>query len=185
MITCEETNHVLSITLCTSCYHMINSSDIKVNILMPTCHFEMDSRLPASLVHSVVAEAEVHKKLPKYSLDKILGDFGMEPPSKRVKGKEPKYNLEIPSSSMYNQIKEPVNVSTMLDPFPIQDGGDQSDCTGMNQLEQKNLQDTLEQIEQDVTTIKSSIVQKKPKMTLHQLNVKLDTIISILNKWDI
>ena len=144
----------------------------------------MDSRLPTSLVHSIVAEAGVHKKVPKYSLDKILRDFDMEPPAKRVKGKEPKYNLETPSSSMHNQIQEPLNVSTMLDPFPIQDGVDLTECTGMNQMEQKNLQDTLQQIEQDVTTIKSSIEQKKPKMTLHQLNAKLDIIISILNKWD-
>ena len=45
----------------------------------------------------------------------------------------------------------------------------------------KSLQNTLDQIEQDVTTIMSSIAQKKPKVTLHQLNTKLDFIISILN----
>ena len=52
------------------------------------------------------------------------------------------------------------------------------------QMEQKNLQQSLQQIEQDVTTIKSSIAQKKPKITLHQINEKLDIVISILNKWD-
>ena len=125
----------------------------------------------------------------------------MEPPEKKMKGKElPKYDLnrlieqsgylemEIPSSSMHNQTKEPMNVPIMYEApsmvHPVQDVGDVPECTGMYQVEHKNLQDTLEQIEQDVTTIKSSIVQKKPKMTLHQLNIKLDIIISILNKWD-
>ena len=51
-------------------------------------------------------------------------------------------------------------------------------------MESKNLQDTLNQIEEGVTSIKSSIEKKKPKMTLHQLNDKLDIILSILNKWD-
>ena len=52
--------------------------------------------------------------------------------------------------------------------------------TPVQNVEPKSLQNTLEQIEQDVTTIMSSIAQKKPKVTLHQLNTKLDFIISIL-----
>jgi len=83
----------------------------------------------------------------------------MEPPSKK-RANELVFDSETPSSlqdetSMLNAPAEP-----------------------------KNLQDTLNQIEEDVTMIKTSIEKKKPKITLRELNVKLDTIIAILNKWD-
>ena len=53
-----------------------------------------------------------------------------------------------------------------------------------NHEDANNIRNFLSQIGEDITTLKTSILDKKPKMTLSKLNEKLDKIISILEKWD-
>lgn len=88
----------------------------------------------------------------------------MEPPTKK-RGSEPIFDSGTP---LYQDMSQTPTMCEISNPS----------------VETKNLQDTLNQIEEGVTSIKSSMEKKKPKMTLHQLNEKLDMILSILNKWD-
>ena len=74
--------------------------------------------------------------------------------------------------STYSETPEMQEMQDMLTQFPIQDSA-----------EQKTIQTSLEQLEQDVTSIKSTLEQKKPKVTLVQLNNKLDVVIEILRSW--
>ena len=55
--------------------------------------------------------------------------------------------------------------------------------TQENPMKPISLQEALVQIGNDVTTIKSTITHKKQKVTLHQVNEKVDLIINILNSW--
>ena len=50
--------------------------------------------------------------------------------------------------------------------------------------EEKNLQHTLQKIERELMSLNCSMMQKRPKVTLHQLNTKLDLVISLLKKWE-
>ena len=49
--------------------------------------------------------------------------------------------------------------------------------------QQKRIESALEQLEQNVTCIKSSLEKKKPKITLYELNEKIETILEILQSW--
>ena len=88
----------------------------------------------------------------------------------------------------------------LLDQHPIQDGGgmERSSTSKFinvqnmidnigdlpNFSDERKIQDTLDQLEQDVTCIKTSLEKRKPKVTLGQLNKKIDTILEILNEWN-
>ena len=96
----------------------------------------------------------------------VIND-AMEPPTKK-RGNESIFESETPSS--YQEVLQTSLMGETSMPNAPADP--------------KNLQDTLNQIEEDVSQIKTSIEKKKPKITLRELNIKLDTIISILNKWD-
>ena len=78
-----------------------------------------------------------------------------------------------------SMVQIPSSLPDVLQQGDVQDVFNSS--TAIQNVEPKSLQNTLDQIEQDVTQIMSSIAQKKPKVNLHQLNTKLDYIISILN----
>ena len=47
----------------------------------------------------------------------------------------------------------------------------------------QSIQNSLQQLEEDVSSIKSSLVKKRSKVTLNQLNIKVDMIIEILKEW--
>ena len=59
----------------------------------------------------------------------------------------------------------------ILDQFPIQED---------SQL-QKNIHNTLAKLDQDVTAIKTNLEKKRSKVTLNQINGKLDMILQILS----
>lgn len=59
----------------------------------------------------------------------------------------------------------------ILDQFPIQD----------DSQSQRNIQNTLAKLDQDVTIIKTNLEKKRPKITLNQINEKLDMILQILS----
>ena len=59
----------------------------------------------------------------------------------------------------------------ILDQFPIQD----------DSQSQRNIQNTLAKLDQDVTAIKTNLEKKRPKVTLKQVNDKLDMILHILS----
>ena len=46
------------------------------------------------------------------------------------------------------------------------------------------IEDVLGQLEQDVTSIKANLEKKRPKVTISQLNDKVDQILLILKKWE-
>ena len=48
---------------------------------------------------------------------------------------------------------------------------------------QSKIENALEQLEQDVSCIKTSLEKKKPKVSLSQVNDKLDTILEIIRTW--
>ena len=43
---------------------------------------------------------------------------------------------------------------------------------------------TLEKLQKDITSIRSNLEKKKHKVTLHQLNEKVDLILTILQSWN-
>ena len=51
------------------------------------------------------------------------------------------------------------------------------------ELTHESIKNTLEQLEQDVTSIKTSLEKKKPKVTLGEVNDKVDMILEILRSW--
>ena len=46
------------------------------------------------------------------------------------------------------------------------------------------IENVLEQLEQDVTSIKSNLEKKRSKVTISTLNEKVDQILLILKKWE-
>ena len=53
------------------------------------------------------------------------------------------------------------------------------------EMNEKNLQHMLQKIERELVSLNCSMMQKRPKVTLQQLNTKLDLVISLLKKWEI
>ena len=93
--------------------------------------------------------------------------------------KEPRRKKQKNNGKHTSLVQIPSSIPDVLQQGDVQD--DFNSGTSIQNVEPKSLQNTLDQIEQDVTQIMSSIAQKKPKVTLHQLNTKLDYIISILS----
>ena len=52
----------------------------------------------------------------------------------------------------------------------------------LDQFETKSIQTSLNQLEQDVTTIKTSLEKKKPKISLADLNAKIDIILEYIGR---
>ena len=92
--------------------------------------------------------------------------------------KEPRRKKQKNNGKHTSLVQIPSSIPDILQQGDVEDVFNSG--TTIQNVEPKSLQNTLDQIEQDVTQIMSSIVQKKPKATLHQLNTKLDYIISIL-----
>ena len=46
------------------------------------------------------------------------------------------------------------------------------------------IENVLEQLEQDVTCIKTNLEKKRSRATISQLNDKVDQILLILKKWE-
>lgn len=64
-----------------------------------------------------------------------------------------------------------------LDQFPVQE-------THFAPSVSSKIENVLEQLEQDVTSIKSNLEKKRPKVTISTLNEKVDQILLILKKWE-
>ena len=62
----------------------------------------------------------------------------------------------------------------------MQDFLDQFPTTSYSKNKEKTLERTLEQLEQDVTCIKSSLEKKRPKVTLSEVNDKVDMILEMV-----
>ena len=52
----------------------------------------------------------------------------------------------------------------------------------LDQFETKSIQTSLNQLEQDVTTIKTSLEKKKPKISLADLSAKIDIILDYIGR---
>ena len=52
----------------------------------------------------------------------------------------------------------------------------------LDQFETKSIQTSLNQLEQDVTTIKTSLEKKKPKISLADLSAKIDIILEHIGR---
>ena len=52
----------------------------------------------------------------------------------------------------------------------------------LDQFETKSIQTSLNQLEQDVTTIKTSLEKKKPKVSLADLSAKIDIILEYIGR---
>ena len=67
-------------------------------------------------------------------------------------------------------------MQSFLDQIPIPDYNVPETC----KIEKAR----LEKLEQDVTSIRSNLEKKRSKVTLSQLNEKVDLIIQILQSWN-
>ena len=67
-------------------------------------------------------------------------------------------------------------MQSFLDQIPISDYNVPETC--------KIEKTRLEKLEQDVTSIRSNLEKKRSKVTLSQLNEKVDLIIQILQSWN-
>ena len=65
-----------------------------------------------------------------------------------------------------------------LNQYPIRDGVEPP-------VMQSKIQNTLEQLEHDVTSIKTSLEKKRPKVSLSEINGKVNTILEILRSWTV
>ena len=65
----------------------------------------------------------------------------------------------------------------------MQDFLDKFETRKTELTQQESIKNTLEQLEQDVTSIKTSLEKKKPKVTLTEVNDKVDMILEILRSW--
>ena len=52
----------------------------------------------------------------------------------------------------------------------------------LDQFETKSIQTSLNQLEQDVTPIKTSLEKKKPKVSLADLSAKIDIILEYIGR---
>lgn len=88
--------------------------------------------------------------------------------------------MELPKKRQRSDFEVPDDMQRsmhhFLDQFPIQQGPSSMPT---------DLGDVLEKLDQNVTCIKSSLEKKKPKITLCQLNEKMDTILEILKSKDV
>ena len=65
-------------------------------------------------------------------------------------------------------------MQNVLDQFPVQETYEAP----------YKIENVLEQLEQDVTCIKTSLEKKRSKVTLSQVNDKVDQILNIIQKWN-
>lgn len=85
-----------------------------------------------------------------------LSQFTMEMPTKRSRTED--------------------EMQSFLDQIPIPEYSCSETC---------NIEKTrLEKLEEDVTSIRSNLERKRPKVTLMQLNEKIDLILNILHSWN-
>ena len=87
----------------------------------------------------------------------ILSQFTMEVPTKRSR------STEDEMQSLLDQISVP-----------------EYNCPESCKIEKTR----LEKLEQDVSSIRTNLEKKRPKVTLNQLNKKVDLILTILQSWN-
>ena len=87
------------------------------------------------------------------------------------------FKMEAPQKRSRSEDIAGNNMLSFLDQFPVQE-------THIAPSVTSKIKSVLEQLEQDVTSIKSNLEKKRPKVTISTLNEKVDQILLILKKWD-
>ena len=87
------------------------------------------------------------------------------------------FKMEAPQKRSRSEDIAGKDMLSFLDQFPVQ--GTYSAPVVPNKIE-----NALEQLEQDVTCIKTSLEKKRSRATISQLNDKVDQILLILKKWE-
>ena len=85
--------------------------------------------------------------------------------------------METPQKRSRSDDTAGKDMLSFLDQFPVQE-------THIAPSVSSKIENVLEQLEQDVTSIKSNLEKKRPKVTISTLNEKVDQILLILKKWD-
>ena len=85
--------------------------------------------------------------------------------------------MEAPQKRSRSDDTAGQDMQSFLDQFPVQE-------THIAPSVTSKIENVLEQLEQDVTSIKSNLEKKRPKVTISTLNEKVDQILLILKKWE-
>ena len=85
--------------------------------------------------------------------------------------------IEVPQKRSRSDDMIGEEMQSFLDQYPVQE-------TYIAPNIPSKIEDVLGQLEQDVTSIKANLEKKRPKVTISQLNDKVDQILLILKKWE-
>ena len=85
--------------------------------------------------------------------------------------------MEVPEKRPRSDDNIREDMQSFLDQFPVQE-------TYIAPSLPCKIENVLGQLEQDVTSIKANLEKKRPKVTISQLNDKVDQILLILKKWE-
>ena len=85
--------------------------------------------------------------------------------------------METPQKRACSDDMSGKDTLSFLSQFPVQESYIASGVPS-------KIENVLEQLEQDVASIKSNLEKKRPKVTISTLNEKVDQILLILKKWE-